>query len=135
MPYFRAPFIRGAYWVQTGLKNPVYVVTVTEGGRKSGVVRFLFRRNGAEMFLRCPCGQGEDACGEGGDSCEGGGQWFHWRVLEEKSHHEGTILVTSKCKDTTRDSHSFKGIVKWDNFFFFFCINTLLIISPGNSTQ
>ncbi|EPQ12902.1 WD repeat-containing protein 63 [Myotis brandtii] len=36
MPYFRAPFARGAYWVQTGLKDPVYVVTVAEGGRKSG---------------------------------------------------------------------------------------------------
>lgn len=79
MPYFGAPFIiRGAYWVQAGLKDPVYVVTVPGGGRKSGVGRFLFRRSGGEMSQR-------GACGQGGDSYEGGGQWSDWRVLEGKA--------------------------------------------------
>lgn len=135
MPCFRAPFIRGAYWVHTGLRDPVYVVTVPEGGRKSGVVRFLFRRNGAEMSPRSSCGEGGDSGGEGGDSCEGGGQWLDGRVLEEKSHHEGTILLTSKCWGTTRDNHSFRKGWSSGITLFFFCIGTLLIISPGNSTQ
>ena len=75
MPYFRAPFVRGAHWVRTGLEDPVRVVTVSTGGATVVWSGFFSEKRG-NVTASC-------SCGENVDSGEGSRLWLDWRVLEE----------------------------------------------------